>query len=280
MFTRITRRDFLRTTASISAVSLGAFKLSRSVFAEAPYGDFRMGLQSYSLRNFPFYEALDKIGALGLKHVELFSGHLDHNTVSKDELAEAKKRMADQGITPDAYGVVPFSEDEAAARKIFNFAQVVGLRSISADPNEKSFDLLDTLVEEYKIPIAIHNHGPHHHWGRPEVILDAIKDHHELIGLCADTGHFLRADVDPVEAIRMLKGRVYGVHVKDFVSEDEEVIAGNGKLDMGGLFKELAAQDFDGACSVEFELNPDDPMDGIRKGLKNASTAIGRLGTA
>ena len=75
--------------------------------------------------------------------------------------------------------------------------------------------------------------------------------------------------MDPVEAIKMLRGRVYGLHLKDFVSEDEEVIAGDGKLDLSALFRELQKQSFDGACSIEFELNPEDPMAGIRSGLSN-----------
>ncbi len=280
MSTSHSRRRFLKSTLCYSALGLGVFGMSRSALGAEPYGSFRMGLQSYSLRNFTFAEALDKIAELGLKHVELYPGHLDHNKVSSAELADAKKLMADKGITPDAYGVVGFTNDEAAARKVFEFAKALGLRAISADPSENSFDMLDKLVEEYEIPIAIHNHGPKHHWGKPEVILAAVKDHNKRIGLCADTGHFLRADVDPIEAIRLLKGRVYGIHVKDFVSESEEVIAGDGKLDMPGLFKELAAQQFDGACSVEYELNPEDPMEGIRQGLSNAQAAIASLGSA
>ncbi len=273
-----TRREFLVSTACISAVGLGILGTPRTAAAaDNPYGKLRMGLQSYTLRSFKFEEALKKINELGLHHVELFPGHLDHAKASKAEVFDAKKRMADLGITPDAYGVTGFDTDEAAARKVFDFAKELGLRSISADPKENSFDMLDKLVEEYKIPIAIHNHGPHHHWGKPEVILAAVKDHHKLIGLCADTGHFLRADVDPVAAVKLLKGRVFGLHVKDFVSEEKEVIAGDGKLDMYALFKEMYAQNFEGACSVEFELNPEDPMAGVRKGLSNAQEAVARL---
>ena len=273
-----TRREFLTHTVGLSAAGLGILAAPRfALAADKPYGKLRMGLQSYTLRNFTFDEALKKINELGLHHVELFPGHLDHTKASKAEIADAKKRMADLDIAPDAYGVTGFTTDEAVARKVFDFARELGLRSISADPKEDSFDMLDKLVEEYEIPIAIHNHGPHHHWGKPEVILAAVKNHHKLIGLCADTGHFLRADVDPVAAVKLLKGRVFGLHVKDFVSEEKEVVAGDGKLDMYALFKELAAQNFDGACSVEFELDPEDPMAGIRKGLANASAAVARL---
>ena len=272
-----TRRGFLKAAgASLATIAMGALG-TRAAGATEPYGGLRMGIQSYSLRHFSFDEAMAKVAELGLGYVELYPGHLDHNQVSESSLSEAIKRMESLGIVPDAYGVNGFNEDEAAARKIFDFAKRLGLRSISADPTPTSFDMLDKLVEEYQIPIAIHNHGPHHHWGKPEVILEAVKDHHQLIGLCADTGHFLRANVDPIEAVKLLRGRVYGLHIKDFVSEDEEVIAGDGKLDLKALVAEVRAQDFDGACSVEFELSPEDPMAGIRAGLSNIRKAVSSL---
>ena len=274
---RITRREFLGSTASVAAVGLSEIELS-AANAAGPYGDLRMGIQSYSLRHFSFAEAIERVERLGLQHVELYPGHLDHGKVSTRELSDAKKTMRDHGIEPDAYGVTGFTADEAAARKVFEFAKALGLRSISADPKPDSFDVLDRLVEEYGIPIAIHNHGPHHHWGKPETILEAVKDHHKLIGLCADTGHFLRADVDPVKAIKMLRGRVYGLHLKDFVSEDTEVIAGDGKLDLAALFEEMHNQNFNGACSIEFELNPEDPLAGIQAGLSNMRKAAASLG--
>ncbi|MFP6598300.1 MAG: TIM barrel protein [Candidatus Hydrogenedentota bacterium] len=273
----MTRRNFLKATgASVAALGLTTSGIQQ-VSAAKPYGKFRMGVQSYTYRNFLFNEAMQKISDLGLHHVELFSGHLDHTKVTPKELKEVKKRLKDLGLQVDACGVNGFSRDEKAARVIFEFGKALGMRSLSADPAKSSFDMLDKLVEEYDIPIAIHNHGPSHQWGKPEVILEAIKDHHPLIGLCADTGHFLRADVDPVEAIKILKGRVFGLHVKDFVSEHEEAVAGDGKLDLKALFTECMAQGFKGACSIEFELDPEDPTAGVEKGLVNIREAIASL---
>jgi inosose dehydratase len=268
----LSRRSFL----AISGAALGFAGLARA--ADDAYGGFRMGVQTYSFRNFSFADALVKTRELGLSHVELYPGHLDHASVTPAQLAEAKQRMADAGITADAYGVVPFSQDEAAARKIFDFAKEVGILSISADPAADSFELLDRLLEEYKIPVAIHNHGPHHQWGDPNVIHAAIKDHHPLIGLCADTGHFLRAGVDPIEALRILRGRFFGMHVKDFVGEETETIIGEGNLDLKGLIAEMQAQAYAGPCALEYELSPEDPMAGMRQGLANFRAAVAALG--
>ncbi len=61
-----------------------------------------------------------------------------------------------------AYGVLGFDGNETQARQAFDFAKAMGIVSISANPkkNKQTFDLLDKLVEEYDIAIAIHNHGP------------------------------------------------------------------------------------------------------------------------
>ena len=51
-------------------------------------------------------------------------------------------------------------KDHEANRRWFEFAKKAGIKSISANPSEDSFDSLDKLCEEYQIRIAIHNHGP------------------------------------------------------------------------------------------------------------------------
>lgn len=272
------RRDFIKLGgAALAGATLPSIGLAEKA-KDDPYGGFRMGVQTYSLRGFPdFAVAVKKIQAMGLHYCELYPGHVSHEGPMKMKLAESKKLMADAGIQPDAYGVVAFKKDEAAARAVFDFAKDLGLRSISADPSMDSFDTLDKLVEEYKIPIAIHNHGPKHHWGKPEAILAAVKDHHALIGLCCDTGHFLRADVDPVHAIKVLKGRVFGFHIKDFADEKTEASAGDARLKIAELLAEARAQKFDGACSLEYELNPEDPIAGMEKGLANFRKAVASL---
>ncbi|MBI3736055.1 twin-arginine translocation signal domain-containing protein, partial [Candidatus Sumerlaeota bacterium] len=87
------RRDFMKAGGA-AAFALGAAGCSRFAFgAVDPYGGFRMGVQSYSFRNFPLPEALKKIKELGLKYVELFPNHLGHTSKNVDE---GIKLMADE----------------------------------------------------------------------------------------------------------------------------------------------------------------------------------------
>ncbi len=53
------------------------------------------------------------------------------------------------------------------------------------------------LVEEYGIPIGIHNHGPGHKYALMDTIATSIKDHSPKIGCCIDTGRFLRSKGRP-----------------------------------------------------------------------------------
>ena len=153
----------------------------------------------------------------------------------------------DNGITPAAYGVEPFSKDNDANKKRFEFAAALGIKSLGADPTPDSFDLLDKLCELYKIAIAIHPHGPsgkgRHRWWSAEIILEAVKDHHPLIGTCLDTGHLIRMaqlgeKLDPAQQIKVMGDHNFGMHLKDHNNDKkEDVIFGKdgGVLDIGAV---------------------------------------------
>jgi sugar phosphate isomerase/epimerase len=137
---------------------------------------------------------------------------------------------------------------------------------------------LDSLVKEFDIRIAIHNHGPTHRYNKALDVLKAIEKHDVRIGACADLGHYIRSGENPVDVIRLLKGRLYGVHLKDFAEMKDQtkgVILGKGHLDCLSVFEALDKTGFpaDGALSLEYEENPKDPIADIRECYKVAKTA-------
>ena len=78
-------------------------------------------------------------------------------------------------------------------------------------------------------------------------MLNAIKGHHPSIGACADLGHYIRSGEDPVRAITLLAGRLYGVHLKDFAEPKKDaagVILGRGQLDVAATFRACARPNF------------------------------------
>jgi inosose dehydratase len=198
---------------------------------------------------------------------------------SAQQITAMKEQVAKLGLSISAHGVNPFSKDAAANRKTFEFAKALGIRNISADPDPESFDSLNDLVKEYDIRIAIHNHGPRHRYNKAVDVLHAIEGHDERIGACADLGHYIRSGEQPIDVIRLLKGRLYGIHLKDFAemkAETKGVVLGQGHLNVPAVFSALLNVGFpaDGAISLEYEENPQDPIAEIRECVAVAQKAL------
>ena len=212
------RREFLQWTAAATGVAAMSPIIGLAADPD-PYGGFKMCIQSYSLRGFDGKTAMQHSQKMGLKYWESFRNHIPMDT-APEKIEAAKAMLKEHGITLLAFGVEGFNDNEGAARKAFDFAKAMGVMSISADPqkNKATFDLLDKLVAEYDIAIAIHNHGPKASYDKVTDVQTWVKDRHPKIGACVDTGHYLRSDEDPVEVIEKLGKRVFGVHLKDFKS--------------------------------------------------------------
>jgi sugar phosphate isomerase/epimerase len=269
----VDRRSFLAAGAAVA----GSLLARRGLAAAAADGP-NLGIQMYSLRGFPVDVALAHVKDLGLKFVEFYPGMFP---VTDDAAAiEAmRKKVADLGLTMSAYGVNRFTKDAAANRRIFAFAKAAGIPILGADPDPDSFASLDDLVKEYDIRIAIHNHGPTHRYNKVVDVLEAIEKHDARIGACADLGHFLRSGERPTEVIRLLAGRLYGIHLKDFAEMQDKtkgVILGQGHIDVPAVFAALEQARFpaDGALSIEYEENPRDPLAEIRQCIEAARDAM------
>ena len=241
--------------------------------------DLHLGIQLYSLRGYPVDEALQHAKDLGFKYVEFYGGMFPTNA-DPVAIAGMKKKVADLGLTISAHGVNKFGGDAAANRKVFEFAKAAGIPTITADPSPEAFESLDRLVKEFDIRIAIHNHGPKTRYDKVIDVLHAIEGHDDRIGACADLGHFIRSGERPTEVIRLLKGRLYGIHLKDFKEMQEKtqgVILGRGHLDVPAVFAALKQVGFPstGAISLEYEEHPDNPLADIRECMQVARDAMG-----
>ena len=281
--TVISRRRFLTQTAVAgAAVAALPSLISQSAIGAVPASKLKLGIQLYSLRGFDVDKALKSAKELGFEQVEFYSGMFPLDS-SADAIASMRKKVADLGLTISAHGVNGFGMDQAANRKVFEFAKAAGIRNISADPDPNALGLLDELVKEFDIRIAIHNHGPRHRYNKVVDTLRAIEGHDERIGACADLGHYIRSGEKPVEVIRALKGRLYGIHLKDFADMQDVtkgVILGKGHLDVRGVFEALLSTNFpaDGAVSLEYEENPENPVEDIRECVAVAKKALADLG--
>jgi sugar phosphate isomerase/epimerase len=240
-------------------------------------GGFAIGCQAYSFNRFSVMEAIEKTAQAGGKTIEFYPGqrvgpdpkgpHLEANAPD-DVLAQVKAQLDKFGIRPVAFGVVGLGKNEASNRQVFEFAKKMGLMTITTEPDASALDLIEKLVKEYDIRVAIHNHpkrdndANYRYWD-PKYVLSLVKDRDPRIGSCADTGHWTRSGIKPIDAIKLLKGRVLGSHLKDlneFSPRAHDMPYGTGVGQMSVVLEELRRNKFDGHISIEYEYNWDNSV--------------------
>jgi sugar phosphate isomerase/epimerase len=281
----LSRRSFLKASAAAGAALLAP----RTLAAADEFAGFKLGVQSYTFRNFDLEPMLKKTQELGLKYAEFYQKHIPP-TSTPDKLKAILALCKEYDVTPVAFGVQGFTKDTDANRKLFDFGKAIGIKAFSADPNPDSFDSLDKLCEEYQIAIAIHPHGPSgkgkHRWYSAEVIMKAVKDHHPLIGACLDTGHLIRMaqlgePLDPAQQVKVMGDRNFGMHLKDHDNKKKtDVVFGSpeGVLDIPAVLRALREVKFRYTISIEYEANPSDPSPDMKKNVAAVKEAAKKLG--
>ena len=237
-------------------------------------GEFAIGCQAWTFNHFSVFEAIEKTAEAGGKVIEFYPGQklskeqpdikFDHN-VSDEIIAQVKAKLAEKGIRAVNYGVVAIPNDEAGARKIFEFAKKFDLYGITTESVE-SLDTIERLVKEYDIRIGFHNHprrpdDANYKMWDPNYVLSVVKDRDSRIGSTADIGHWLRSGLDPLDCLKILKGRIISTHLKDLNEKSpsaHDVPYGTGVSNIAGILTELKRQGFAGNVSVEYEYNWDD----------------------
>ncbi len=235
--------------------------------------NWRLGVQCWSFKKFTFFETVDKVSELGLNWLEAYPGQALFNdipgaklyhTMSEENRRLTLDKLRACGVRLVNYGVVGLPNDEAECRKVFDFAKAMGIETIVSEPPADAFDMVERLCREYKIKVAIHNHPePTQYWD-PQRVLDVVKDRSSWLGACADTGHWTRSGIKPVDALRKLQGRVLNFHLKDLNEfgnkAAHDVVWGTGVSDIDGILAEMNRQDYHGAFSVEYEYNWDNSL--------------------
>lgn len=238
---------------------------------------FPVGAQSYSFRKFDTRGAIECLKKLGADTMEFCAVHFPPDA-GDPGFARIKEMLAAEKVLVPCFGVEAFTEDAAANRKKFEFGKALGVRVLTADPTPEAFDNLETLVEEFQIKIAIHNHGPGARYDKVSDLLKAVDGRHPSIGACVDTGHYLRSDEQPHEALEQLGDRVLSVHLKDWKTGGDEQILGEGDMDLVAIAKALLSIRFTGPIVMEYEESPENPVPDMRKGLDNWREAVKAAG--
>jgi len=263
--TEPTRRGFLGVAvgmAGLAAAPAGA------VIENEPLG-FKLGVASYSLREFQRGLAIKMIQQLGTPYVSVKEFHLRY-VETPAELEKGRKEFEKAGLKIMSGGNISLQRDDAAdIRKYFEYAKTCGMPMIVCAPTHQNLKKLEAAVKEYNIKAAIHNHGPEDkHFPTPQSVLEAIKDLDPRVGLCMDVGHSARTGVDVVKSIAEAGPRLLDMHIKDlldFSGKDSQCAVGEGKMPVAAIFQQLRKIGFTGCVNLEYEIHASDPLPGMHK---------------
>jgi sugar phosphate isomerase/epimerase len=249
----------------VAGQEAGAAPLETPARPDAWHG-LKAGVASYTLRKMPTDAAIRAIQRVDLHYASIKDVHLPLNSSPEERRAVARK-FREAGITPLSCGNITLSNDEANIRQAFEYARDIGVPTIVCSPHPASMPVLDRMVREYDIRLAIHNHGPEdRRFPSPNEVWNAVQKYDARIGLCIDVGHTARAGVDPAAAVLHYHARLYDLHFKDISSLKPNagpVEGGRGVLNLKAILQALLRIGYPHLLSFEYEKDADDPLPGL-----------------
>jgi inosose dehydratase len=274
--TTTNRRQFLQVTAAGAAASWMCGGASPALAADAGTGGgsgakakFQLGMASYTFRKFDLDQALKMTARLGLKFICLKDMHLALDS-SPDRIQSAVAKVKAAGLELYAGGVI-YMRNQAQVRQAFEYAKAAGMRVIVGVPNHDLLPLVNDLVKQYDIAVAIHNHGPTDKvYPTPESAYELIKGLDRRVGLCMDVGHTMRSGIDPSVPAEKYADRLLDIHVKDVSSataQGSTVEMGRGVIDLPKFFRTLIKTGYSGVASLEHEKDEADPLPGAAESV-------------
>jgi inosose dehydratase len=270
----LTRRSLLKA-ATLSAACSAINPAEVVLAATAPSGDqqfrgLRVGVASYSLREFPLAEALQAIRRLGVSYLSLKEVHLPLSA-SPEQRRQARQQAEDLGLTITSCGVIYLKNDEAQMHQTFDYVRDLGASVAVVGASREVLPVLDKVIRSYDLKAAIHNHGPNDKlFPSPLQVYEAVKDLDRRIGLCMDIGHTFRMHEDLVDDVKKTRDRLYSMHFKDLDSDRvdaKDVPVGTGVLPIIPLMQELLHSGYKGEVQLEYEAEPKDPLVGMAESM-------------
>ncbi len=255
---------------------VNALMLAGAILAPVPadreVGGLSLAVQAWTFNRFTAFEAIDKARQVGVKSIELFPGQAmspeDKTGVGPDmgeEKSNAlKSKLSQTGIKAIAFGVTGIDRNEAGARKLFTWVKSMGIEVINTESTD-AIDTIEKMVKEFDIKVGYHNHpgradDPNYKVWNPAYVYELVKDRDTRIGACADTGHWVRSGIKPMDALKTLKGRIVSSHLKDlsvFEPGGHDVPYGTGVSELKSILDHFRKLGLSGAVSIEYEHNWD-----------------------
>ena len=263
----LSRRDLFRTAAALPLAAV----VANAAAVDSSAG-FHLGVASYTLRNLTRTKAIAALKDLEIKYVSIKDFHAKMKT-TPEEWAAARKEFEDAGLTIASGGNISFKSDKEEDIKFnFEYAKAMGFPIIVMAPALKNLPMIEKYCKQYNIKAAIHNHGPEDKdfFPTPQSVLKEVKNMDPRMGLCIDIGHTVRTGVDLMESIQMAGSRLHDMHVKDLkdlTKKETQCIVGYGAMPITKVFRLLKKMKYTGGVMLEYEINANDPVPGMRESM-------------
>lgn len=223
---------------------------------------WQLACQASTFDDMPLLEMIDLLHSLGFHHIELSPSQ----TLSK----ESNSVLVNENLTPEqiesiiaklksvkmdaiSFGVIDLSNDAAKAKKVFDFARKLKLKTIVIQPAPNAMEALETLADQYGINIAVFTPAPAGNQATDcDALLNALKDRSKRIGICADLANLRRGNATPADCLKKFGDRLMDVHFNDIDAQGAEVPFGSGTVDAAAVVKQLEDQKFKGTCALEY----------------------------
>jgi sugar phosphate isomerase/epimerase len=263
MRNEISRREVF----GIAAAFAGTASMEAAPADQSPSEGLRLGVCTYSVRNFQRNMAISLMKPLGVSWISVKELHEPY-TSTPAEAAKATTEFEAAGFKIASGGTVTLHEDDPRGLKYyFDYAKMCKMPMIVAAPSFAVLPDVEKLAKQYDIKVAIHTHGPEDkYFPAPPVVLDRVKNMDPRMGVCMDVGHSMRAGVDVVEMIDKCGSRLLDMHFKDLKSKtdkDSQCEVGRGVMPVVAIFKQLKKVRYQGCVNLEYEINADNPLPGM-----------------
>lgn len=270
-----TRRQFLQVAGAGAAFAY----VGGVGFAAAKKLPLKLGLASYSTRKFDLDKTIVMAKQCGLGYLCLKSMHLPLEA-TPEQIAAAVAKVKSAGLVLYGCGVVSMGKEQQV-QQAFEYAKKAGMKVIVAMPQPAMLPVVEKMVKQYDICVAIHNHGPGDKvWPTPDVIMEKIAPLDKRIGLCIDIGHTVRVGADLLALTKKYAERIHDVHMKDVTEatpKGKSTICGRGIIDLPGFLRVLIATKYAGVVSFEYEDEPENPLPGLEASVKYVQGLLGKM---
>jgi inosose dehydratase len=230
-----------------------------------PLNTLQLGIAGYTFLHVPVEASIEMMKRVGITNLSIKDFHLPLDS-SPDKIQSVKGQFTAAGIKIYAAGVI-YMKSNAEVDRAFDYAHTLGVNLIIAAPNPELLAYVEQKVKSTGIRIAIHNHGPEDKlYPSPVDVYNHVKYLDPGMGLCLDIGHAARAGADPAKIVTEYAARIFDLHIKDLAAISkvaQPIVLGRGVLDIPGLIRALVGIRYEGVCSIEHEMDMNDPLPGV-----------------